>query len=175
MSEDDFEGLGPASDPTALWLSAALRSDPPPALVRRIDGIVVAGPRPRTAGVWRWAALGLAASFWVHGFGSIFFSDWLVQNLGEDAPHAMFEGGVAVLTVALLVGAAALRRSWAPVAVAGGTPMGVIYGLHGIREWGTFAAGAALHTLEGVLALVLLVTFVLELRDSRGARHEEGA
>lgn len=177
------------ADPAVLWLATALRPPVPAALEQRLAAALAASspapssapsavgsgvsvrPRPAAAAApvpaLRWAAALLAAVFWVHGLGSVLVGDWVGRRLGEDAPHVILEGGVTLLAVATFVAAGALRREWLPVAVAGGVPLGLFFGLHGIREYGTFAAGALLHTLEGLSALLLLVLFVRELRRRR--------
>jgi hypothetical protein len=189
---------GAAADPLALWLASAARPTPPPSLAARLAGIVeasIAAPaearvearvetrttrrasprdaRPRLA--LRLVAAALALAFASQGVGSILFGDWVGDNLGEHSPHAMYELGLALMAAGVCVGAAALHRAWAPVAVTAGAPLGLGLGIHGLGEIGTFAAGAVLHSLEGLLALALVAAWWADRRYTRRSRREGGA
>lgn len=174
---------GPEADPGVLWLAAATRPSVPPGLAARIDALVAAAPPAPVTGVptraatedaaarpgraLRAVAALLALTFAFHAGSAILFGDWISQNLGEHGTHAVYESGLAMMAAAICVGAGALYRSWSPVAVAAGSPLGVGLGLHGIPEYTVWAAGSLLHGAEGVLAIALVIAW---WRD-RAARH----
>lgn len=161
------------TEPAALWLAASLRSTPPLSLRRRVAGIV-----RETRGGWhqwavRLAAAALGLTFVLHGASNQVLSEWVAAQLGEPHSwHAYLEGGWALIAAGIAVGAGALRRRWLPVSVGAGVPLGVLFGLHGVPELGVFALGAALHLTEGLLAVVLLVTWWLSSRYSPRGRPE---
>jgi hypothetical protein len=164
---------GHDADLVALWLASSTRDLAPLPLVARLRGRVSPANPPRR--LVRSAAAALALLFLVHGVTNVAFSDWLAAQLGEEGTHALYEGGLAMLTAAVAVGACLLRRAWTPISVASGVPLGVGLGLHGLTEIGEFAAGVALHTLEGLAALTFLVAWLLERRDRPAVQPEEGS
>lgn len=145
----------PAGDPVVLWLSTAVRSDPPAALAARIDAEHVRREQVR----WRpaqVAAAALAALLLSQGVGNMVSGAWIARGLGEAySPHVYVEGGFALLAAGVAVAAGVFRRAWLPVSVASGVPVGVALGVHGLPEIGTFTAGALLHSSQGVVALLL--------------------
>jgi hypothetical protein len=161
------------ADPAVTWLLAAMRVDPPAALAARIEADHERRERARWRPVQLVAAL-FALNLLSHGLGNMFVGAWVSRGLGEHySPHAFREGGFALIAAGIAVGAAALRRSWIPVSVAAGVPLGVTLGIYGLPEVGEFGAGAALHLTQGVLGIALGVTW---WRASRyGSRsHDEG-
>lgn len=175
-------GAGRAdADPTLTWLAAAARTTPPPELRARIDASVRRtrrGDRPgRMLAAVAWA---LAAVFASQAIGNIVAGDWIAENIGEpNGPHAYFEGALALMAAAACAAAGAVRRSWTPVSVLSASPLAVSLGLHGVGEFGVFAAGAVLHTTEGVLGLLLVWAWWREShrrrRDTSVSSHEAGA
>lgn len=159
---------------TVLWIADAARSTPPPALVARIDARV-ARTTDRPTRLMRAVALALAAAFLFQATGNLVAGEWISDGVGEPyAPHAFFEMSLALVAAAVCAAAAAVRRAWAGLSVLTCAPLGLSLGLHGVGEFGTFAAGAALHTVEGALALALLGVWWWQLRDTR-RRGREGA
>lgn len=165
-------------DPVALWLATSLRTSPPPRVRSRISRAIGHGAPP--AG-WayrlpRLVAAALALVFVGHGVGNLILGEWVAAQLGEPhAPHAYIEGAWAIAAVGIAVGAGALRRRWLPVSAGAGVPLGVLLGAHGVSEFAVFPAGAVLHTAEGVLAIVLLVTWWISRRYGTPRRAEERA
>jgi hypothetical protein len=161
-----------ADDPTLLWLTAAVRTDPPPALGRRIR----AEHARRETRRWRpvqLVAAAVAALMLSQGVGDIVNGAWVARGLGEDySPHAFTEGGLALLAVGIAVAAGVLHRRWLPVSVATGAPLAVVFGVRGIGEVGEFAAGAALHLSQGVLGLLLAAVWWRAWRYGRAAASE---
>jgi hypothetical protein len=171
----------PDADPTLTWLAAAARTTAPPELRSRIDAAVRRTrrgdrPGPLLAAV----ALALAVVFASQAVGNVVAGDWIARKIGEpNGPHAYFEGALALMAAAACAAAAAVRRSWAPVSVLSASPLAVSLGLHGVGEFGVFAAGAVLHTTEGVLGLLLLWAWWRESRrsgrDTPASPREAGA
>lgn len=165
------------ADPVVPWLAASLRTTPSKSLRRRIAADVRRAQPPATR--WspllpRLAAAAMAMILVYHAVSSFFLADWIAANLGEPySPHATLEGGYATLAVAIAVGAGALRRKWLPVSVSAGVPLGVMLGAGGIAELGVFPMGAVFHLAEGVLAVVLFVTWYV-WRYGSGRRREDG-
>lgn len=158
-----------------LWLNDAARSTPPPGLVARIDASVRRrADRPtRPMSV---VALALAAAFVFQATGNLVAGEWISDGVGEPyAPHAMFEMALALVAAAVCAAAAAVRRAWGGLSVLTCTPLALSLGLHGVGEFGQFAAGAALHTVEGALGLALLALWWWQWRDARRRRREERA
>lgn len=161
----------PASDPAALWLASAARPAPPERLVARIDRVAGHGrhsarPGRRVA----WVAAALAVAFVVQGIGNLVAGDWIAENLGEaHAPHALYEGALALFALGACAAAAVVSRSWSGVSVLVCSPLAIALGLSGVREVGTFAAGAVLHLTEGVLGLLLIIAWWRDRRDTRGS------
>jgi hypothetical protein len=161
-------------DPTVVWLSAALRTDPPPTLLRRL------GREHERRQQARWrpaqvAAAALAALFLTHGIGNLVNSEWVAEGLGEaHSRHAFLEGGLAYTAVGIVMAAAVLRRTWLPLAALVGVPLGLVLGVRGVGEVGEFAAGAVLHLAEGVSAVALAVAYGW-IRYRRRGTDEEGA
>lgn len=158
----------PASDSVLLWLAGAARPTPPARLAARVDRAVTRhADRPhRLVAV---AALALATAFVVQAGGSLMAGDWIARHVDEPfAPHALLEGALATIAAAVCAAAAAVRRAWGGVAVLTCTPLALGLGLHGVGEFSEFAAGAALHTVEGALGLLLLGAWWWSRRESRG-------
>ena len=163
---------GPEVAPEISWLSAAVRTDPPPGLAARIERAHERRVRLRLRPV-RYAAAAMAYLFLSHGLGNLFVGDWVARGVGEHhSPHALGEGGFALIAVGIAVLAGVLRPRMLPVSVAAGVPLALVLGVYGIGEVGVFAAGAALHLTQGVLGVVLGVTFWRARRDTRGPRDE---
>lgn len=168
---------GVHADPVTLWLATSLRATPPPG-VRSRDARAIAG-RGMAAGGWnlrfvRLVAAALALAFAWNGMGNLFLSGWVAAQLGE--PHALHpyvEAGWAMVAAAIAVGAGALRRRWLPVSVGAGVPLGVLLGSQSLHEFDVFPAGAALHAVEGMLAIVLLVTWWVSRRYDPDRGGEE--
>lgn len=175
----------PGSDATALWLATAARPTPSGSLVSRVDRAVAdparrneTGRRDRAVGPGRWVALvaaALAVAFVMQGLGSLFAGSWIATNLGEaHAPHASFEGGLALIALGVCAAAAVVSRAWSGVSVLTCAPLALALGISGVGEIGSFAAGAVLHLSEGALGLLLVAAWLWERRDARGFRREGG-
>ncbi|MFT4201256.1 MAG: hypothetical protein QM634_11045, partial [Gordonia sp. (in: high G+C Gram-positive bacteria)] len=116
----------------------------------------------------RIAAAVLGALLVFQGVSSLTSGEWIAGNLGEPfAPHAVSEGGFALIAIGFVALVASLDRQWVVLAVAAGVPLGVMLGVHGIKEVNVWAYGAVLHLLEGLVAVVLLVSFVVAWRAGR--------
>lgn len=164
--------LPPGADPIVPWVLAAVRSDPPPGLGARIEDEHEAQERARWRPVQLVAAL-FALNLLSHGFGNMFVGDWVARGLGEHySPHAVREGGIALIAVGLAVGAGWFRRSWLPVSVATGAPLGIVLGIYGAPEVTRFGPGAALHVFQGTLGIALLVLWWRARRYGRAPRAE---
>jgi len=159
----------PETDPTLTWLAAAARTTPPPELRSRIDASVRRTPTAERPGrVLAAVAWALAAVFAFQATGNVVAGDWIAENIGEpNGPHAYFEGALALMAAAACAAAGAVRRSWTPVSVLSASPLALSLGLHGVGEFGVFAAGAILHTTEGVLGLLLIGAWWRESRRHR--------
>ena len=164
-----------ATEPVVALLAAAVRVGPPRGLAARLEAEQAHRERIR----WRpvqVAAAALAALLLSQGIGNIANGEWVARGIGEDfSPHTMLEGGFALIGLGLAVAAGVLRRRWLPVSAAAGVPVGVALGINGASEIGHFAAGALLHTSEGLAALALAVTFWRAHRYARGPDPEGGA
>jgi hypothetical protein len=164
-----------STEPVVALLATAIRVEPPSGLAVRIEREQARRETIR----WRpvqLAAAALAALLLAQGVGNIANGEWVARGIGEDfSPHTMREGGFALIGLGLAVAAGVLRRRWLPVSAAAGVPVGVALGINGISEIGHFAAGALLHTSEGIAALVLAVTFWRAHRYARGPDPEGGA
>ncbi|MBM7520497.1 hypothetical protein [Nocardioides nitrophenolicus] len=167
---------------TVLWLTDAARSTPPPALVARIDariGARVDARAPRRADRpsrgMAVVALALAAAFGFQAVGNLVAGEWIAEGIGEPfAPHALFEMSLALVAAAVCAASAAVRRAWGGLSVLTCTPLALSLGVHGVGEFGQFAAGSALHTVEGVLGVALLGTWWWQWRDTRRGTREGG-
>lgn len=161
------------TDPGVLWLAAAIRTPAPRTVHRRIARTMAYGAR-RLWTSFRAVAAVLALLFMIHGVSGFFAGEWIATNLGEPfSRHAAFEAGLAFIAAAAAVVAGVMRRRWAPVSVATGTPLGVLLAVHGAREIVVFPYGAALHLAEGALAVALLVIWLRIRRYGRRRSHEE--
>ncbi len=188
---------GDRTDPALAWLTDAVTVAPPVEATERIaDRIATsavpdparrrgAAARPTTArratrrsssargDLWRWpriaaAVLGVILMF--QGVSSLTSGSWIAQNIGEPfAPHAVAEAGFALIAVGFVALLTCLDRQWLVLGVAAAVPLGVMLGVHGIREVDVWAWGAALHLTEGVLAVVLLASFVIAWRRDRSS------
>ena len=136
------------------------RGPPTPGPPRRVRS-----RRPTTSrrDLWRWPRIAVAvlgAVLFFQGVSSLTSGSWIAENIGEPfSPHAMTEGGFALIAVGSL--------RWSPASTVSGWSWAWPPRCH----WGSCSAstvsakstcgrGAALHLTEGVLAVVLLVTFV---------------
>lgn len=167
----------PTDDPAVLWLAAAARLTPPARLGERVDALVAARAAPRRTPSGRpgpWvvlAALALGAAFLVQGVASLVAGPWVAEGMRQTyAADAFFELGLAMVAAGTCATAGAVSRAWLPVSVLVCVPLGVALALHGIGEFGEFAAGATLHTLEGGLALALVAAWLVEVRAGRARR-----
>lgn len=162
--------------PELELLADGLRRDPPPSTYAAVDRGLESrrSARPRR----RWSASQVAAAVLgavlvIHGVGNIVAGEWISASLGEPYnQHAMIDGGLAFIALGAAIAVASTRRRWLPVAVIVGVPLGLVMGGRGVHEIGVFAWGAVAHGAVGVAALVLLVTFVLGGRYSRGPDEE---
>lgn len=167
-------GPTPGDDPVVPWIAAAVRTDPPPGLAARVE------QEHDTRERARWRPLQLVAALFSlnllsHGFGNMFVGDWVARGLGEHySPHAVREGGIALIAVGLAVGAGWFRRAWLPVSVATGAPLGIALGIYGAPEVVRFGPGAALHFAQGALGLALLVLWWRARRYGRRPIDEGG-
>lgn len=162
-----------------LLLASTIRTDPPPALAARVEVTHERAMR-RHWRPFRWAAVAMGYLFFSQGFGNLVWGDWVADGVGEEfSPHLMREGGFALMAVGLAVLAGALVRRMAPVSVVAGTPLAIAFGVAGIGEIGVFAAGAVLHITQGLVGIVLAVTYwryrkSVDGRDSSPTWDEEG-
>ena len=159
------------TEPVVALLATAVRVEPPRALVARIER------EAERREIRRWrpvqvAAAAMAALLISQGLGNLVSGAWIARGIGEDfSPHTMREGGFALIAVGVAVAAGVFRRSWLPVSVAAGVPVGIALGINGTSEIGHFAAGALLHSTEGLVAIGLAVTF-WRARYARGPDDE---
>ncbi|MDZ5620244.1 hypothetical protein [Nocardioides bizhenqiangii] len=173
---------GTATDPTVLWLAATARPAAPPALLARIreqmtvTSTAAATLSDRPGRLLSTVAAVLALAFVVHGVGGLATGEWIADNLGEPyAPHPFREGGLALIALGVCAAAAAVSRRWSTVSVLTCTPIAIGFGLHGFTEIGVFAAGFALHAIEGVLGILLALAWWWDRRDASRAPDEDGA
>jgi len=143
------------ADPVVTWLTAAVRSDPPAAVASRVEVEHARREQVRWCPV-QVVAAALAALLLSQGIGNMVNGAWVARGLGEHySPHAFIEGGFALVAAGIAVAAGVFRRSWLPVSVSAGVPLGVALGVHGLPEVGQFAAGAVLHLSQGAIAVLL--------------------
>lgn len=163
---------GPEVSPAVSWLVATVRVDPPSQVAARVEESHERVLRQRWRPV-RYAAAAMAYLFISQGIGTAFNGEWVARGLGEGhSPHISTEGGLSMLVVGLVVLAGVFRRRLAPVSVMAGTPLALVFGVFGIGEIGTFTPGAVLHITEGIVGIVLAVTFWRYWRDTRGRTDE---
>ncbi|MFL6205024.1 MAG: hypothetical protein ACJ739_06705 [Acidimicrobiales bacterium] len=163
------------TEPVVALLATAIRVDPPSDLARRVraEHARLEQVRWRPAQV---AAAVLATLLVSQGLGNLVNGAWIARGIGEDfSPHTMREGGFALIGLGLAVAAGVLRRSWLPISVVAGVPVGLALGVNGTSEIGHFAAGALLHTTEALAAIALVVTFWRARRYARRPDPEGGA
>lgn len=161
--------------PEVLLLAAAVRSDPPPALGRRIEAEHERALRRRWR-PFRYVAALMAYLFVSQGVGNLVWGDWVAEGVGDDfSPHLTREGGFALIAVGIAVASGAVVRRMAPVSVAAGVPLALAFGIAGIGEIGVFAAGAVLHISQGLVGVALGLTFWRCRRDTSTAGGEEEA
>ena len=147
-------------EPVVALLATAIRVEPPRALVARIER------ETERREVRRWrpvqiTAAAMAALLISQGLGNLFNGAWVARGIGEDfSPHTMREGGFALIAVGVAVAAGVFRRSWLPGSVVAGVPVGIALGINGTSEIGHFAAGALLHSAEGLVAIGLAATWL---------------
>lgn len=164
-----------AGDGTVHWLAAALRTDPPPALARRVATETAAAARRRLAPL-RVIAAAMAYLFLSHGIGNLVNPAWIARNVGEaNAPHFATEGGLALVAVGIVAAVAAARPVWLPAAVMGGVPLGLAFGALGAQEIGEFTGGAVLHLSQLAIAVALGIGWWRGRRYVRALRDEGGA
>lgn len=160
--------------PTLTWLTAAVRTDPPPSLQRRIEAAEETRLRRRWR-PFRYAAAALAYLFISQGIGNLVVGEWVARGIGEAySPHVMREGAFALIAAGLAVAAGAVSRRMTTVSVVAGTPLGLGLGAFGITEIGVFTAGAVLHLTEGAVAIFLAYAFWRLRRDTSPFDDEEG-
>ena len=124
----------------------------------------------------RLAAAALASLLFAQGFGGLVWGEWVARGLGEPySHHTYLEGGLVLIALSIVVAAGFLDRRALPVSVAGGTPIGVALGLNGLTEIGQFGAGFALHSLEGIAAIALVVLWWRARRYGTRRTGEGGA
>lgn len=174
--DDALAGRPGAETPdTVLLLSAAVRTDPPPSLGDRVEARYERVLRRRWR-PFRYAAAAMAYLFISQGIGSLLWGDWVAEGVGDDfSPHVTREAAFALVAVGIAVAAGAVARRLAPVAAAAGVPLAVAFGIAGIGEIGVFTAGAVLHLSQGVVGVILAVTFWRYWRDTSARRNEDGA
>ena len=164
-----------STEPVVALLATAIRVEPPRDLGARIER----EQEHRELRLWRpvqVAAAAMAALLLSQGVGNLLNGEWVARGIGEDfSPHTMREGGFALIGLGLAVAAGVFRRAWLPISVAAGAPAGIALGINGTSEIGHFAAGALLHTAEGIAAIALVVTFWRARRYARGPDPEGGA
>src|SRR5580765_3828785 len=177
--------VGPSADPVVLWLASALRPEVPASVQRSVDAVLAPraldwDTRPASARErrvqWpvRLAAAALGLLFASQGLGNLVAGHWVSRNAHIPySDHLFYESGLVLVAAGLLVGAAALRRRWLGPAVTVGTPLGVVYAIHGIPEITEFAWGAALHLSQGAAALALLAAWWRCRRYSRASSRED--
>lgn len=181
--DDEVAGLlagrsARGGDPTEQWLAAAARPSAPAGVLARVEVSMERARRraDRPSRALALAALALSAAFVFQGVGNLVAGEWIADNLGEPyGPHAFWEGGVAMIAIAVCAAAGAVSRRWSAASVLTCTPLATAFGLHGLTEVGVFAAGVALHLTEGTLGVLLAVIWWRERRDSTRSRPEEGA
>ena len=169
-------GRWTADDDTVVHrLAATIRTDPPPALGARVAGELRRTAHRRLAPV-RVAAAAMAYLFISHGVGNLVNPEWIARNVGEpNSVHFATEGGLALVAVGLVVALAALRPVWLPAAVTAGVPLGLAFGVLGVREIGEFNGGAVLHLSQLAVALYLGIALWRHRRYARALRDEGGA
>lgn len=150
---------GPDTDRTLVWLAAVMRTEPPRSVAQRVAGYRAAEQRR----LWKPARIVAAVMGWLfiyHGFSNLVIGAWVAENLGEAySPHAMNEGGLALIGAGLAVAAGAISRRFMPVSTAVGVPLGLAFFVIGITEVQQFPLGAVLHLSQGVTGIVLAWTF----------------
>lgn len=174
--EDTVRGRPQPGTPTeVLVLSTAVRTDPPASLSARVrarhERVLRRRWRP-----FRYAAAAMAYLFISQGLGNLLWGDWIADGIGEAfSPHATREAAFALVAAGIAVAAGAVARRWAPVAALAGVPLALALGAQGVGEVGVFAAGAVLHLTQGVVGVLLAVTFWRYWRDTPGRRDEDRA
>ena len=172
---DDALARAPTvDDPLLGLLLEAHRSQPPPVVAARVGAEVRRGERRRWLPA-RLAAAALAATFLVEGFGNLFLGHWVSRNLGiRFEEHALFEGGVLFLSLAMVLFAGAVSRRWLDLGLVAGSPVGLALAVHGASELGEFPGGGLLHLSQGVSAVALALLwwrarrYVPLLRPNKG-------
>lgn len=164
---------GPGTDPALLWLANAARPPAPGTLLTGVRRTVRAAADRAWRSV-RVAAAALGALLAAHGLGNILNGAWVARGLGEDhSPHASLEGGLALLAVAAALAVGVLRPQRLGPGLAGAVPLGLVLGIQGVRELGTFGYGAALHLTEAALAVAAAVLWWRTRRDARALTNEQ--
>jgi hypothetical protein len=159
-------------EPEVLWLATAMRSDPPPSLAQRVRTRGERALRRQWLPV-RIAAAAMAYLYISQGIGNLAFGDWVARGVGDDySPHLTREGGFALIAVGIAVLAGVVSRQMLPVSVVAGVPLALVFGIAGITEIGVFAAGAVLHITQGVVGVILAVTFWQYRRYTSAAPDE---
>lgn len=173
--DEVLAGRWPDDAPPAVGrLTASFRVDPPASLGERVAIDRSDHIRRRLLPVRLVAAL-MAYLFLSHGIGNIVSSAWVAENVGEpDSPHFATEGGLALIVIGVLVGAAARWPQWLPAAAGAAVPLGVAFGVLGVGEIGEFTAGAVLHLSQFGAAVALGVGLWRNRRYTRALRSEGG-
>jgi hypothetical protein len=161
-----------AVEPSVLWLASALRAEPSSALAKRVATVAAVPRQPwRTVRV---AAVVLAVLLAAQGFGNLIAGPWIAAHIHQPyTSHGYFEGGFALIALGLAVAVGALRRRTLPVSVVAGSPLGILFALHGTGELGVFALGAALHMAQGAAAVFLLLIWLRARRYGSPDKPED--
>ena len=163
---------GPEADRALTWLAAAMRTHPPHSVAQRVTAHREAEQRR----LWRPARIVAAVMAWLfiyHGFSNLVIGAWVAENLGEaHSPHAMNEGGLALIAAGLAVAAGAVSHRFLAVSTAVGVPLGLAFFVIGITEVREFPLGAMLHLSQGVTAAALAWTFWKFWRYDAGRNDE---
>lgn len=161
------------TDPTVLWLATSLQARPSRSVYKRISAAISVREQ-REWRILQFVAAALALLIASHGISIFTSGEWIARNIGEPyAPHAAFESAFAYLAVAGTIAAGAIRKSWTPVAVVAGLPLGLVLAIHGASEVTHFAYGAALHLSEGVFAVALVIVWWRFGRYGTGSKRQE--
>jgi hypothetical protein len=170
--------LEPADAAFAVLLSDALDAPLPPGLAARVDAAVasVGAASARRWLVVRGVAAAFAMTLFINGMGNFTRVEWVARHLHEPVSrHAANEGGAALLALSVLFVLAALRPRLLSTAAAVAGPLGLYFGVAGVREVGTFLDGGILHLSEAMLGLGLVALWFWARRYVSRPSDEGGA